>query len=93
MSLSTLRTTYGPGSRRTVINRAIRAECPQGPECLDNMRALYCRIKALRESGASTEQAEQRLAHWESIRNLLAHQMEVKHGVGENTNRRRGVGA
>lgn len=89
MSLSTLRTTYGRGTRHDVINRAIRAECPQGNSVLDSIRALSSRLREMKSDHPQYERLSNRLAHWEVIRAELAKTMEEKHGVGPDLNLRR----
>lgn len=41
MSLQDLKAKYGGSKSRQAINRAIRAECPGGPEALDALELLY----------------------------------------------------
>lgn len=89
MSLSTLRKTYGNGTRREVINRAIRAECPGGNQCLDAIAALNVRITTLVRLGESSAHLVERLKIRDAERSQMAAQIEAKHNVGPNTNRRR----
>ncbi len=89
MSLSTLRRTYGQGTRHQVLNKAIRAECPGGNQIIDSIAALNCRITNTQLEGGDVSKLEELLAHWHGIRSQLAAELEVKHGVGPNLNRRR----
>ena len=41
MPLKELKTKYGGTKARESINRAIRAECPGGGECLDALELLH----------------------------------------------------
>jgi len=41
MTTMDLRGKYGEGRSRQVVNRAIRAECPGGPEALEALELLH----------------------------------------------------
>ena len=71
-----------------MLNKAIRAEYPNGNEIIDSIRALTCRITQGQPDGVDVSKLEERLAHWQAIRAKLAAELEVKHGVGPNLNRR-----
>jgi hypothetical protein len=89
MSLSTLRTTYGRGARRDVINRAIRAEFPGGNAVLDGLAALHARKRGLIAADQPVpDSLETQIARRQFHRDQMAAQIEAKHNVGPDLNRR-----
>ena len=76
MSLAALNRRYGKGSRREVINRAIRAEIRGGAEVLDSLAALHGRMRA-----GSTPELEAAFSKRLTERDRLIREIEEKHGI------------
>ena len=87
MSLSSLRKTYGKGSRREVVNRAIRAEIPGGNALMNSLNAVHGRLHGMKLDDPNRQSVEARLAELVAQRDGMAAQIEAKHQIGENTNR------
>lgn len=82
MSLAALQKLYGSGPRRSVMNRAIRAECPSGNAVLDALHAIDRRIAnktAAREF--VRHDLYERRKELEAEREQLAQQIEAKYGI------------
>ena len=87
MSLNSLKRQYGHGSRREVLNRAIRAELPGGNDLLDRIKAVHGRLHGTPADHPSVPRLTARLAELMRQRADLASEIEAKHGVGRDTNR------
>ena len=88
MSLNALRRQYGRGSRREVINRAIRAELSGGNDLLDRINAVHGRLHGTPADHPSVPRLTARLADLMRQRAVMAATIEEKHGVGRNRMRR-----